>query len=130
MKRVIEWFRGLTGAKLRNKPGGMAWIKGLATGGGADVLNGRAVKTMSVDARGIWIIQPPQDWTATADILCTANGHRAFAGQGVRTTGIGDAHLEPWKDLGSDAQDESLWQRTPSAKHDQAIPAPRIKERA
>jgi hypothetical protein len=115
--KVWDSLRRIFGAKdtlppvLRNRPGGMAWIKGL-DGSGCEALNGRAVRTVCMhDA--MWVIEPPQHWVCTHNTMWVSTGLFTPAGTCIVTTGIADQHLEPWKDI-DDGSDESLW-----------VPAPR-----
>lgn len=78
---------------MRNKPGGLAWIRGIQE------LDGRIVTTVSLYAGEFWAIDPPQDYR------CTRH-HTGFGGvickpgDNVRTIGIVDDCLEPIPDTG------------------------------
>jgi hypothetical protein len=99
MKRLIKF---LFGRKLKNKAGGMAWIKGMDDNvPGASALNGRAVKTVKVAADGKWLIEPLQQFTAADNFRW--NGAVYLAGATVTVLAIVDECLEPWK---PDAIDE------------------------
>jgi hypothetical protein len=100
------------GAKFRNKPQGMAWVRGIKpSNGGAETLNGRAVKTVRIDAEtGLWQIDPPQAFICTADGLFGLSQRPVFKGQPVCVTEISDDLLEPWKeDGGSDKEVRELY---------------------
>jgi hypothetical protein len=93
---------------LRNKPGGMAWIKGIDHGNGAEQINGRAVLVVRLLNGRIWAIDPPQQFACTEDTLYTRQDVIVRAGQTYSVDGVADENLEPWKDVGDDDQDESL----------------------
>lgn len=91
---------------LRNKPGGMAWIKPYGHDFGAHVLAGHVVRTMYVTDGNKWEIDPPQPYTITAD--CTYSGVPLRAGMSVLAIAIADELLEPIRNPGIVEQDESL----------------------
>lgn len=98
MKRLIDFFRkpqAPSAQTLRNKPQGMAWIRGLH--GDEAPLNGRAVKTVRVEG-GIWDIDPEQPIVLT-NWVRDATGHVSHPGPAF-IVGIPDENLEPWKDTG------------------------------
>jgi hypothetical protein len=99
---LLDKLRGALGfgPKLRNKPGGMAWINGLATSCGAEELNNRAVKTVRVDESGLWEIEPTQRFVATHDFRFKESRSFVKRGSVVFIHAIGDEHLEPWRDTG------------------------------
>lgn len=89
------------GPRLRNKAGGYAWIRGISPGNGSEKLNGRAVKTVRVDAdSGLWHVEPAQVFLATADCAFGLSKRLVKKGQAVAVTEISDELLEPWKDDG------------------------------
>lgn len=107
MKAVIDFFRDLFGwqppsppGPLRNKPGGLAFIKGVPEGFGAEVLNGRVVRTVRfVD--GNWEVDPVQRFTLTADVIYTGWPWRFYRKGRTGMVGfIEDHRLEPMKDAG------------------------------
>lgn len=111
LRRLLDWFTGPRvppGPTLRNRVGGMAWIKGLAGGTGAETLNGRAVKTVRINVHGSWDIDPPQDYVATVNTCFTPSGNRVEAGAVALITGVPDAHLEPWKEDEDGVTDEEV----------------------
>jgi hypothetical protein len=93
---------------LRNKPGGMAWIKGIGNSDGTEQINGRAVRVVCITSGRIWAIDPPQQFTCTSDTHYTRQDVIIRAGQTYSVDGVADENLEPWKDVGDDDQDESL----------------------
>lgn len=93
--------------KLRNKPGGMAWVKGLDQGDGSEVLNGSAVRTVRLSIRGFWVIDPPLQFVVSHDCYYTVAKIRANRGDRGCITAIADECLEPWRDIGDSEQDES-----------------------
>lgn len=104
---LYERIKGAFRPALRNKPGGMAWIRGIDTGMGAEALNGRAVKTVRVHESGLWEIEPEQCFTATRNALFGRHQVMVFAGEVVVVGAIGDRLLEPWRDMDWTAKDES-----------------------
>jgi hypothetical protein len=128
MKRFLPSLRRLfgLGPKLRNKPGGMAWIKPAAScGNGDEVIVGRAVRTVRVDG-GFWTIDPPQRFTVTTRTFYEFHQETVFPGSVLDVLALSDDAIEPWKDVGDDARDES-------ARYLPAVPkttAPMVKEPA
>lgn len=96
MKRLIQF---LFGPRLRNKAGGMAWIRGLSDDNGSEALNGRAVRTESFQD-GKWLITPTQRFVCTRTTRFIPSGLVFAAGRVVEIIGIADQCLEPWKDDG------------------------------
>jgi hypothetical protein len=95
---------------LRNRAGGMAWIKGIADrdGIGSSQLNNRAVKTVMLSGSGKWIIEPAQHFIACRAFVW--EGVPYEAGDCVGVAGIVDDCLEPWKDDGvTDEEVETLY---------------------
>jgi hypothetical protein len=103
---LFSALRGLFGRNeppspaLRNKPGGMAWIKRFGQEYGAEVIAGRAVKTVRLTEHGLWEIDPPQTYVLTAGVHCGLNNYRGRRGDSVTSFAIVDELLEPWKDTG------------------------------
>jgi hypothetical protein len=122
MRRLIDWFLGRpTPPKLRNKPQGMAWIRDLDDVPGAEVMNGRAVKTVRLKESGYWAIEPVQEWRATGSIL--VNGSLVRPGDLLTTSAICDACLEPWKDTGLRDEDvRALYEPGPTAARSRSSP--------
>lgn len=94
---------------LRNKPGGLAWIRVRDVGDGAFVLNRRVVKTVCTDAMtpGFWVIDPPQKFQAQC-FLPSMSGGLIPPGAEVCVLGMHDDLLEPIRDVGEDERDESV----------------------
>ena len=86
------------GPKRRNVAGGMAWIRGVPAYCGAEIMTGRAVKTVKLDESGLWTIDPPQVWVNTVPVLI--DGRSIPRGHTLRTVAIADEYLEPWEDSG------------------------------
>ncbi len=86
------------GPKLRNKPGGYAWIRGVDTQNGDSVMNGRAVQTVRLDETGLWLIDPPQQYKLTRSTHFEITDTRVSADSIVVINGLADEYLEPWKD--------------------------------
>ena len=85
---------------LRNKPGGLAWIRvPNGTDDGSEVLHGRIVTTVSADADGFWSVAPEQSFVLTKPIVdpCGVRGPR---GATAIAEGIPDDCLEPIRDAG------------------------------
>lgn len=100
MKRFINWLRGKPSAPpLRNKAGGMAWVKSGELHAGAETLGGAAVKTVCVNERGMWQIEPHLGYIATANQRFP-DGTVYLRGEAVIICGLHDSALEPWKDDG------------------------------
>jgi hypothetical protein len=103
ISRIKDVFR----PKLRNRAGGMAWVRGVRSGMGAEDLNGRAVKTVCLTEGGLWEIDPPQCFIATRQSIFGARQVLVLAGQVVRITAVADELLEPWREVGDDDQCQS-----------------------
>jgi hypothetical protein len=100
---LIDKLRGALGfgPKLRNKRGGMAWVKRYGENYGAHALAGNAVKTVSLVQGKFWVIAPPLEYTVTgACRVLSPNGITARPGDRVTATAIADECLEPWRDTG------------------------------
>lgn len=103
MKRLIDFFRkpqAPSAPTLRNKPGGMAWIKSFGHEYGADAMAGRAVKTVCLNEFGSWRIEPAQEYVLTAYAHFMPQGLHGRPGDVMVCAGLGDEYLEPWKDTG------------------------------
>jgi len=93
---------------LRNKRGGMAWIKPYGHAHGAQVLAGQIVKTVELVEGRWWRLDPAPQYTLTADLLHDGTLYRA--GSVVTIGGLADHVLEPIRDVGDDERDESaMW---------------------
>jgi hypothetical protein len=100
---IVDRIKGALGLgpKLRNKPGQMAWVKGVRAGCGADQLNGRAVKTVLFNTEtGLWKVEPAQVFIATEDGLFGMSKSPIAKGQPVAVSEISDVLLELWKEDG------------------------------
>jgi hypothetical protein len=109
MKRFLPSLRRLfgLGPKLRNKAGGMAWIKHYGADYGADAIAGLAVKTVRLTDGRFWVVDPAPRYTVGPNGVRGPDGVTAYPGERVIAIAIADECLEPWKDIGDDAQDES-----------------------
>lgn len=91
---------------LRNRPGGMAWIRRFDPDTGAGAMAGRVVKTLRVRENGLWEISPQQPWVAAVPLLY--EGRILPAGTRYTTVALADELLEPIPEVSDDAKDESL----------------------
>lgn len=97
---------------LRNRPGGLARIK-TRDGGGAEVLNGRYVTTVEVDAEGFWLITPSQDYTVTRKTH-GLTGQTYKPGDIVNIDRVIDSALIPVPDTGiTKSEVDKLYAPTP-----------------
>lgn len=78
--KVFDSLRRIFGAKdtaapreLRNKPNCMAWVKLGADRWNAQQLDGRAVKCVSVDPQGYWLVEPPQEMCVGSFAMAAAS---------------------------------------------------------
>jgi hypothetical protein len=93
---------------LRNKAQGMAWINSRAAHTpGAEVLIGHAVKTVAQSSPGMWQIDPPQEFIATAPINISG-GRTVPAGTSLKVIGIGDDTLDPWQEDAGGVTDKEV----------------------
>lgn len=81
---------------LRNKPGGMAWVRGITE---LPELNGRYVTTVRIANDARWAIEPQQPVVCPAG-LRTTEGKVTKAGDEGIVTAIADDCLEPIPDTG------------------------------
>lgn len=109
---LIDRIKSALGIKprLRNKAGGYAWINARARNvPGAEILIGRAVKTVALTSGHMWRVDPPQHFVVTAPSKL-ATGRVVPAGTSVLVIGISDETLDPWKEDGvSDAEVRELY---------------------
>ena len=100
--------------RLRNRPNGMAWVKGLDGADGEYLLNGRAVRTVSLRPDGKWLIEPPQQFTVQSRTFYVYLGITANAGDTATSIAIADRCLEPWKEDGvRDSEVRDLYSPNP-----------------
>jgi hypothetical protein len=128
---LIDRIKSALGFKpaLRNKAGGMAWVRGIPAGCGAEQLNNRAVKTVLVQETGLWEIDPPQDFKVTRACLFGLGQVLVFEGQVVTVSAIHDDLLEPWRDMDWNAKDESHRYLPPVAPAPARITSPTVTQR-
>ena len=94
LTKLREAFTGKP--KLRNQPGGMAWINsGIDEGDGAAALVGRVVRTVRVKTGDMWAIDPPQIYTITHQSYNRPSGIEARPGSRVLSIAIRDNCLTP-----------------------------------
>ena len=107
MNRITRSLRRLfcREPKLRNKPGGMAWIKFYGPDFGAHVMAGHAVKTLRIIDGNLWVIDPPQPYVVGPNGVRSPNGSVAYPGDRVIAIAIADECLEPWKEDGITSED-------------------------
>jgi hypothetical protein len=117
------------GPRLRNRPGRMAWIRGIAPGNGSEKLNGRAVKTVRINAEtGLWLVKPSQVFLATADCAFGLSKRPIKKGQAVAVSEIADELLEPWKDDGVTPMEVACLYEAPAPAKRTVKPDP-VKEK-
>jgi hypothetical protein len=86
-------------SKLRNKAGGMAWIKAsIDQQDGAIAIAGSAVRTVGLDKCGMWLIEPQVSYVATANVHFVVQDKRVRKGDVVTVMSIADDCLEPWRE--------------------------------
>lgn len=116
MKRLLNWLFGVkpqetsAGPVLRNRVGGMAWVKSFGHEHGADAMAGTAVRTVSAHG-GFWIIDPPLYYVVgPMAVEFAASGITARPGRIVRVRAIADECLEPWREIGDcDSCESERW---------------------
>ncbi len=124
--RIRDALFGTPPPTLRNKPGGMAWIKPFGQDMGAGVLAGRVVKTVRLNEHGSWDIEPAQTIICTAWVYFPHIDCYGFPGAQVTYEGLNDEILEPIGNPGYTEKDESLRYLPPvptSTKVPKGIPA-------
>lgn len=120
--RLRSFFQGQPTSTLRNKPGGLAWIKDRGELHGT---YGRIVTTVCLSRPGHWLIDPPQEAVART-FLRTTEGRPVLPGDRVLVTAVADAYLEPIRDVGDGEKDESARWLPPvptDAKAPKGVPA-------
>jgi hypothetical protein len=85
--------------KLRNKPGGMAWIKPHGHEYGGNAVAGQAVRTVRLYCDGMWVVEPTPEYVATCDMR-DPRGTLSRKGDRVMVIAMRDDYLEPWRDDG------------------------------
>jgi hypothetical protein len=102
-------------SELRNKAGGMAWVRGY-TFGGLEQMNGCAVRTVkySDDA---WVIDPPCEFAATGNVKFS-NGVVIRRGRTGLVMAMADENLEPWRDDSNNADSEEKSFQPPLPKRE------------
>lgn len=107
--------------KLRNRAGGMAWIKPYGEDWGAGVIAGHVVKTVRLRCGNQWEVDPPQTYTITAD--CAYGDQLLQRGTLVTAIAIADDLLEPIRNPGDDERSEELaWQPKVPASEPGKVP--------
>jgi hypothetical protein len=118
---IIDRITSVFRPALRNRPGGMAWIKGIPSNAhGLEELNGRAVKTVRVNDTGNWDIEPSQQVLITQRLSVNHPPRVYLPGDTASVCGIPDENLEPWRDMDWNAKDESHRYLPP-------VPAPSVR---
>lgn len=99
LNTLRDFFGGASNSRgeLRNKVGGMAWIKGLD--GASAAANGHVVRTVRIDRSDLWLIDPMPNFIADR-VYPTRSGLAVFPGEPVHIVSIKDSHLEPIGDAG------------------------------
>lgn len=113
--RIRDYFRGEQPSRLRNKPGGMAWIKLSECSDGSSALNGRIVQTKRVEG-GFWDVEPQQEFVIKSFGLAES-GRLVRPGELVVVKGIRDDCLVPLPDTGITSEEVTqLYQSSPVKK--------------
>lgn len=94
INRLRDFFH--KGSSLRNKPGGMAYIRGI------EEIEGRVVTTMKVTHGNFWVIDPPQKYVVQRAMIVGRGGVVAFRGDIVESLAIADSCLIPIPEIGDD----------------------------
>lgn len=76
----------------------MAWIMGVSPIGGADALNGRAVKTVSQNPAGLWVLEPQQKFRAIGSTGFIGGGRLFWPGDICNLVAIEGKYLVPWQE--------------------------------
>lgn len=92
---------------MRNKPGGLAWIRVPTARDGSEVLDRRVVTTVRTDEAGFWLIDPPQQFVLR-DFALTGNGRVACPGELAEVASMHDDLLEPIPQVPEGAVDEMV----------------------
>lgn len=108
INRIRDFFSTAAPPTLRNKPGGMAWIKPFGQDMGAGVLAGRIVQTVRLNETGALEIKPAQQVRCTSPTYFAAQKIYAIPGDRINFVGLNDDVLEPIGNPGHTEQDESL----------------------
>lgn len=93
---------GSPSSTLRNKPGGLAWIRGLDEAGS---LNGQIVTTVRIATGVLWEIDPPLPLQLTYRLM-DVRGRIAEPGDTTFVISIHDSCLVPLKNPGEGARSE------------------------
>lgn len=91
---------------MRNKRGGLAYIRPYGQDYGADAISGHIVTTVRPTADGMWFIEPRPSYVLTADT--GYHGRILPAGLEVWAVAIPDEYLEPIRPVADSEQCESL----------------------
>lgn len=89
---------------LRNKRGGLAFVRHFGAPHGADALSGRVVTTVRLNDAGNWQIDPELSYVLKADIM--NNGRLFLAGTTATVIGLHDDHLEPLRNPGDEERSQ------------------------
>ncbi len=102
-----DWFS--PGRKLRNKPGGLAFIRlPQDCDYGVEALNGRIVQTLRVLDSGRWEIEPHQPHVMTSAVVFVGDSRINWPGDQMVVIGVPDECLIPIENPGDEAADESV----------------------
>lgn len=86
---------------LRNKAGGMAWIKPYGELYGATAIAGQAVRTVRLVSEDQWEVEPrPSYVVGPFSVDCASSGVIGRPGDTAIVCALADHLLEPWKDTG------------------------------
>jgi hypothetical protein len=122
---LIDRIRGFfvkpvpyTPPTLRNKPGGLAYVKGNIN---LPQLNGRIVKTVRLESGDLWLIDPVQVVANMPAGVRFSDGKTSRGGERGDVTAIADHCLQPLSDPGDEAVDETLlWLPSPTKQGEPA----------
>lgn len=100
-------------AGLRNKKGGLAWIRSYGEEYGAGTLAGQVVKTEWFDGEH-WRIAPQPTYVTTKLVRMRHSQKLAAAGTTLRVIGLPDHCLEPIDNPGEEAVDQMVQRLGPA----------------
>lgn len=119
---LLRIFDGEPAApRLRNKPGGLAYINSrIDEGDGAHVLVNQVVRTVRLSGTDFWVVDPAPAYLCLKNALNTNSGQVYRAGDRIRVFSIKDESLTPIRGIGDHERSQELeWQPTvPASTYD------------